>query len=114
MVMRERLDRLLEFSKLPNITIQIVPWQSSGSGAEGSFTVRRFAEAELPDVVYVEHLSGALDLDRQDEIELYGRAVDRLTVDALTRDESCLLRRRSSRTDSSCSTRPGKQAIRPG
>ncbi|MCH6170465.1 helix-turn-helix domain-containing protein [Pseudonocardia alaniniphila] len=88
MVMREQLDRLIELTKLPNITIQVVPWQLSGYGAEGSFTVLRFAEAELPDVVYVEHLSGALYLDRQDEIELYGRAVDRLTVDALTPDES--------------------------
>lgn len=31
---------------------------------------------------------GVRRLGRQDEIELYGRAVDRLTVDALTPDES--------------------------
>ena len=87
-VMREQIERLLELAKLPNITIQVVPYHLSGYAAEGSFTLLRFAEPELPDVVYVEHLSGALYLDRQDEIELYGRAIDRLTVDAVTPEES--------------------------
>jgi transcriptional regulator with XRE-family HTH domain len=87
-VLREQLERLLEVSTLPNITIQIMPYHLSGYAAEGSFTLLRFAEPELPDVVYVEHLSGALYLDRQDEIELYGRAIDRLTVDAVTPEHS--------------------------
>jgi transcriptional regulator with XRE-family HTH domain len=87
-VIRGQLEQLLELSKLPNITIQIVPHHLSGYAAEGSFTLLRFAEPELPDVVYVEHLSGALYLDRREEIELYSRAVDRLMVDADTPDRS--------------------------
>jgi transcriptional regulator with XRE-family HTH domain len=87
-VLREQLERLLELSELPNITIQVMPYHLSGYAAEGSFTLLRFAEPELPDVVYVEHLSGALYLDRQDEIELYGRAIDRLTADALAPEQS--------------------------
>lgn len=87
-VMREQLERLLELSGLPNITIQIVPYHLSGYAAEGSFTVLRFGEPELPDIVYVEHLSGALYLDNQAEIELYSRALDRLTVEAETPDRS--------------------------
>jgi hypothetical protein len=87
-VLREQLERLLELSELPNITIQVMPYHLSGYAAEGSFTLLRFAEPELPDVVYVEHLSGALYLDRQDEIELYGRAIDRLTADATAPEQS--------------------------
>jgi hypothetical protein len=87
-VLRAQLEQLLELSKLSNVTIQIVPYHLSGYAAEGSFTVLRFAEPELPDVVYVEHLSGALYLDRQDEVELYSRAVDRLSVDADTPERS--------------------------
>jgi hypothetical protein len=44
----------------------------------------RFAEPELPDLVYIEHLAGALYLDKPGEIELYSRVFDRLTVDAET------------------------------
>ena len=48
----------------------------------------RFAERELPDVVYLEHLCGALYLDKRSETELYSRAFDRLTVDAHTPDHT--------------------------
>jgi hypothetical protein len=87
-VLRQQLEHLLEASQQPNITVQVVPRYLSGYAAEGSFTILRFAEPELPDVVYVEHLGGALYLDRLDEIELYGRALDRLAVDAETPDSS--------------------------
>jgi hypothetical protein len=60
----------------------------SGYAAESAFTLLRFAEPDLPDVVYIEHLSGALYLDRPDEIETYSRVFDRLMVDAETPDRS--------------------------
>lgn len=87
-VMLAQIEHLLELTKRPNITLQIVPYPLSGYAAEGSFTMLRFAEPELPNVVYIEYLSGALYLDRQSETELYGRAFDRLTVDARTPDHS--------------------------
>ncbi|HEV2783280.1 MAG TPA: helix-turn-helix transcriptional regulator [Actinophytocola sp.] len=87
-VLREQIQHLLEITRQPNITLQVVPYELSGYSAEGAFTVLRFAEPELPDVVYIEHLAGALYLDRLDEIEKYGRVFDRLTVDAETPDRT--------------------------
>jgi transcriptional regulator with XRE-family HTH domain len=87
-VLREQLQFLLEQSKQPHVTIQIVPTQLSGYAAEGPFTLLRFAESELPDVVYIEHLGGAVMLDGVEEIEIFSRALDRLTVDAETPDRS--------------------------
>jgi transcriptional regulator with XRE-family HTH domain len=87
-VLRMQLEHLLEYSALPNITLQIVPLHLSGYAAEGPFTVLRFAEAELPDIVYVEHLAGAIYLDNLRDIEMYSRALDRLMVDAETPDRS--------------------------
>ncbi|HET9142056.1 helix-turn-helix transcriptional regulator [Actinophytocola sp.] len=81
-VMLHQLDHLLEITRLPHVVLQVVPYQLSGYAAEGSFAMLRFAEPELPDVVYIEHLTGALYLDRLDELERYGRVFDRLTVDA--------------------------------
>lgn len=87
-VMAGQIDKLLEATKLPNVTLQIVPYRLSGYAAEGAFSMLRFAEAELPDLVYIEHLTGALYLDKQDEIELYSRVIDRLMVDAETPDHT--------------------------
>ncbi|MGH3897805.1 MAG: helix-turn-helix domain-containing protein [Pseudonocardiaceae bacterium] len=87
-VMLAQIEHLLELTKRPNVTLQVVPYQLSGYGAEGSFTMLRFAEPELPNVVYIEHLSGALYLDKRSETELYGRVFDRLMVDARTPDHT--------------------------
>ncbi|WP_018682161.1 helix-turn-helix domain-containing protein [Actinokineospora enzanensis] len=87
-VLREQIDHLLEMTRLPNITLQVMPYPLSGYAAEGSFTMLRFTEPELPDLVYIEHLGGALFLDRVEEIERYSRVVDRLTVDAETPSRS--------------------------
>jgi transcriptional regulator with XRE-family HTH domain len=87
-VMLAQIEHLLALTKRPNITLQVVPYQLSGYAAEGSFTLLRFAEPELPDVVYIEHLSGALYLDKQPDTEQYSRVFDRLTVDAHTPDHT--------------------------
>ena len=87
-VHRAQLEHLLEMAERPNITVQVVPNQLSGYAAEHPFTILRFAEPELPHVVYVEHMSGALYLDGLAEIEVYSRAMDRLMVDAETPDRS--------------------------
>jgi hypothetical protein len=68
--------------------VQVLPYAQSGYAAEGAFSMLRFAEPSLPDIVYVEHLAGAMYLDRPEEIELYGRVIDRLAVDAETPDRS--------------------------
>jgi hypothetical protein len=87
-VLREQIEHLLELTRQPNVTLQILPYHMSGYAAEGAFSILRFAEPSLPDIVYLEHLSGALYLDRADELEIYGRVIDRLAVDAETPDRS--------------------------
>lgn len=87
-VLRRQIEHLLDVVKLPHVALQVVPYALSGFAAEVPFSILRFAESELPDVVYIEHLGGALYLDKREEIELYGRAADRLAVDALTPDHT--------------------------
>jgi hypothetical protein len=83
-VLRAQIEHLLELTNLPNIRLQVVPYQTSGYGAEGPFTLLRFGEPELSDIVYVEHLAGALYLEKPEEVEIYSRALDRLAVEAET------------------------------
>ena len=83
-VLKAQVERLLELIDLPHVSLQVIPFSRSGYVAEGAFSILRFAESELPDIAYVEHLTGALYLERLDELEVYGRAFDRLVVDAET------------------------------
>jgi transcriptional regulator with XRE-family HTH domain len=84
-VMREQLDHIVESSKRPNITVQVVPFDHSDAAAVGgSFTLLRFTEPDLPDIVYLEQINSALYLNRSIDVELYLRIVDRLAAGALT------------------------------
>jgi transcriptional regulator with XRE-family HTH domain len=86
--LRAQLDRLIEVASMPNISLQILPYERSGYAAECAFSLLRFAEPELPNIVYAEHLTGAVYLEKLDEVEVYGRALDRLAVDAETPERS--------------------------
>ncbi|MGI8330251.1 helix-turn-helix domain-containing protein [Actinomadura scrupuli] len=86
-VMRGQLEHLINVSKLPNVTIQVMPFKFGGHAAEGgAFTILRFPEPDLPDVVYVETLTGALYLDKRDDVDVYLQAMERLSVDSATPD----------------------------
>ena len=84
-IMRQQLAYLLEMMERPNVTVQVLPFQSGAHAAEaGAFTILRFAEPDLPDVVYLEHLAGALYLDKRDDVDVYLQVIERIAVDALT------------------------------
>jgi DNA-binding XRE family transcriptional regulator len=71
-VMRGQLERLIEAAKLPNVTLQVLPFRAGAHPAMvGAFSILRFADGELPDVVYLEHLTNAVYLDKRDEVERY-------------------------------------------
>jgi transcriptional regulator with XRE-family HTH domain len=82
-VMRGQLRRLLELSEFPNVLLQVMPFRRGGHAAEGGpFTVLGFPEPDLPDVVYLEQLTSALYLDKPEDVELYGQAMDELRAAA--------------------------------
>jgi len=85
----EQVEHLIESSDLPNVTVQVLPYSAGEHAAAGSsFSILRFAEAELPDVVYLEHLTSALYLDRSQDLALYRSVMDRLSVQAMAPDAS--------------------------
>jgi transcriptional regulator with XRE-family HTH domain len=82
-VMRAQMEHLLTVTKAPNVTVQIIPFAAGGhSAAGGAFSVLRFADPLMPDVVYTEQLTGALYLDRREDVDRYLEAMERLCVDA--------------------------------
>jgi transcriptional regulator with XRE-family HTH domain len=84
-VMRAQLRHLIEASRPRHITIQVVPFAQGGhAGAGGSFSVLRFDEQYLPDIVYVEQLTSAIYLGQRPDVEHYLEVVDQLSGEALT------------------------------
>jgi transcriptional regulator with XRE-family HTH domain len=80
-VMRGQLERLIAATKLPNVTLQILPFAGGAHPAMVSaFSVLRFADRELPDVVYLEHLTNAVYLDKREEVERYLDVMELLCV----------------------------------
>ncbi|HWD79766.1 MAG TPA: helix-turn-helix transcriptional regulator [Kribbella sp.] len=94
-VLRSQLGALREAVERPNVTVQIIPLESSGHAATGgAFSLLRFPQRDLPDIVYLEHLTSALYLDKRDDVEAYTQALEMLassspppqrTQEALTR-----------------------------
>jgi hypothetical protein len=82
-VMRTQIAALAEAAKLPNVTIQVIPFNAGGhAAAGGAFTMLRFPEPDLPDVVYMEQLVSALYFDKRDDVDIYAAAMERLCVEA--------------------------------
>jgi hypothetical protein len=86
-VMRGQIEHLINVMKMPNVTVQVMPFAFGAHAAEGgAFSILRFPEPDLPDVVYVETLTGALYLDKRDDADVYMQAMERLAVDSVTPD----------------------------
>lgn len=82
-VMRGQLERLIDATKLPNVILQILPFGAGAHSAMvGAFSILRFADQQLPDVVYLEHLTSALYLDKRDEVERYLDVIEQLCIDS--------------------------------
>ncbi|MCW2717744.1 MAG: helix-turn-helix domain protein [Pseudonocardia sp.] len=84
-VMRDQIDHLLEMSTMPNVTVQVLPFRFGGHAAAGGpFTILRFAEPDLPDVVYLEQLNSAVYLEKRSDVEEYLGVMERVSVQAET------------------------------
>jgi transcriptional regulator with XRE-family HTH domain len=88
-VMQGQLRHLIEISEQPNVTLQVMPFSFGGhAGETGAFTMLRFPESDLSDVVYLEQLTSALYLDKREEIAHYERVMERLHEDSPGPEES--------------------------
>ncbi|GLW24026.1 helix-turn-helix domain-containing protein [Microbispora triticiradicis] len=88
-VMRGQVQHLIDLMNQPNITIQVIPFSYGGHAAEGgAFSILRFSDQDLPDVVYVEQLASALYLDKREEVDRYTEVMERLCAVSTTPAET--------------------------
>jgi len=83
--MRAQLKHLIEMSQRPNVTVQVIPFKAGGhAAAGGAFSLLRFAEHDLSDVVFLEQLNSAQYLDKPDVVDGYLAVMERLCIGAVT------------------------------
>ncbi|MEU1606592.1 helix-turn-helix transcriptional regulator [Micromonospora matsumotoense] len=82
-VMRGQLTALIEATRSPHVRLQVIPFDAGGhAAAGGAFTILRFGDDDLPDIVYIEQLTSALYLDKREDLDYYAAAMERLCVEA--------------------------------
>jgi len=82
-VMREQLKHLIDMCDHPAVTLQVLPFQVvSHPALGGPFTILRFSEPDLRDVVYIEQLTSALYLDKPAEVDSYLEVMEQLCLQA--------------------------------
>jgi transcriptional regulator with XRE-family HTH domain len=79
-VMRRQLEHLLAASEHRNFILQIIPRGTGGHAAPSGFSILRFPDREMPDIVYVEQLTSALYLDKRLEVDRYLLAMERMSI----------------------------------
>ena len=82
-VMRAQLRHLIEMCDHPAVTLQVLPFSAGAHRAlGGAFTILRYAQPDLRDVVYIEQLTSALYLDKQTEVDAYLQVMEEVCLQA--------------------------------
>ena len=82
-VQRDQLRALITACDLPAVRLQVVRFNAGGhAAAGGAFSILRFPHQDLPDIVYIEHLTNALYLEKREDVDQYAAVVGRLFIEA--------------------------------
>ncbi len=83
-VMRAQLRRLTDIAERSGVTLQVLPFTTASHVHPISpFTILEFPDAADPTVVYLEHLTGSLFLETEEEVRRYTVVFDHLRAEAL-------------------------------
>jgi transcriptional regulator with XRE-family HTH domain len=88
-VMRDQLARLADAARLPNVTLQILPFEAGAhAGMDGTFVILEFEEEGDADVVFIDNATGGLFLEKAEELGKYITIFETVQAAALPPEES--------------------------
>ena len=88
-VMLDQLAKLITAARLPNITLQILPFAAGAhAGMDGTFAILEFEEEGDADVVFTENATGGLFLEKAEELSKYNALFEIIRTTALPPEES--------------------------
>jgi transcriptional regulator with XRE-family HTH domain len=89
-VMQGQLERLLELGELPNVSIQVLPFQAGIHAAlDGPFVILTFES--YPDLLFIEHLMGFVYLEKISDTARGNLIFDHLRSAALNTNDTAVL-----------------------
>ncbi|MFY1670020.1 helix-turn-helix domain-containing protein [Plantactinospora sp. WMMB334] len=99
-VMRDQLQHLAKLTKLPNVTVQVLPFEvGAHPGMYGAFAIMGFPDPADSDLVYIENRVNALFLERDTDIASYTDLFEHLRAAALNPAASVRLITRTAEQD---------------
>ncbi|MFE4689364.1 helix-turn-helix domain-containing protein [Streptomyces sp. NPDC056749] len=88
-VMLEQLEHLVEQSKLPHVTVQVLPFEMGAHpGINGQYAVLEFPDAADSSVVYIEGVTSDLYLEKANDVQRYSVMYEHLRAQALNVDQT--------------------------
>ncbi|WP_043264808.1 helix-turn-helix transcriptional regulator [Streptomyces sp. CT34] len=89
LIMREQLEQLVEVSRLPHVTVQVLPYDTGAhAGMSGTFSILEFDDAADSSVVYIEGVTSDLYLEKTNDVHKYTIMYEHLRAQALSADAS--------------------------
>jgi transcriptional regulator with XRE-family HTH domain len=87
--MREQLAHLVELSRLPHVTVQVLPFEAGAHpGLSGQFAVLEFTDATDATVVYLEGVNSDLYLEKDTDVQAYSVMYEHLRAQALSAEQT--------------------------
>lgn len=91
-VMAAQLRHALDMMNRPNITVQVIPFDTGAHpGMPGAFVLMEFRDELDPELVYVDTLAGDIFLEADDDVRRYRQMFDYLRAGALSPADSAKL-----------------------
>jgi transcriptional regulator with XRE-family HTH domain len=88
-VMIDQLNRLIEAARLPNVTLQILPFEvGAHAGMDGTFAILEFEEERDANVVFTDNATGGLFMEKTEELQKYTAIFETIRATALPPEES--------------------------
>ncbi|GHF04113.1 helix-turn-helix domain-containing protein [Streptomyces fumanus] len=88
-IMREQLEHVAEMSKLPHITVQVLPFDvGAHPGINGQYSILEFSDTADSSVVYIEGVTSDLYLEKAHDVQKYTVMYEHLRAQALNVEQS--------------------------
>jgi transcriptional regulator with XRE-family HTH domain len=88
-IMHEQLLHLVEVSRLPHVTVQVLPFEAGAHpGLSGQFAVLEFTDSTDATVVYLEGVNSDLYLEKDADVQAYSVMYEHLRAQALSAEHT--------------------------
>ncbi|MEV5078311.1 helix-turn-helix transcriptional regulator [Streptomyces sp. NPDC056159] len=88
-LMREQLEHLVKQSRLPHVTVQVIPFDMGAHpGLNGQYAILEFPDTADSSVVYIEGVTSDLYLEKANDVQKYSVMYEHLRAQALNVEQS--------------------------